>query len=122
MPLAAITTNARPATANAPTMNQRVLRRILSDSVVMVPGFPQLLDEQRSVNREHGEREAVRGPDELPTSDHHSVHASSPASAFTTADGSASSWRNRYAARRDRNMMNAIMTKRTPNAFTRSGR
>src|SRR5690242_55112 len=101
MPLAAMTTKAIPATANAPTMNQRVLRRILSDSViasvvavVMAPRIAQPLDQQRAVNRECGEREAVRGPDELPTSNDHSVHASSPASAPIVDDGgSASSWR-----------------------------
>jgi hypothetical protein len=43
MPLAAITAKAIPATANAPTMNQRVRRRILSDSFI----FACLLSDER---------------------------------------------------------------------------
>src|SRR5215212_5921387 len=81
MPLAAITAKAIPATTNAPSMNQRVFRRIFSDSFMSEPLlFAQPQPQPHSVDRESRRGQRVRGDDESPPSDDHSGHASSPAS------------------------------------------
>src|SRR5215210_845838 len=95
MPVAAMTPKARAATPNAPIMNRRVLRRIFSDSVllalrpmsaasVITARLPQTADQAEPIENERGGGEAVRGPDELPSSDDDSVHTSSPASDIWT--------------------------------------
>src|SRR5258705_13760982 len=90
MPLTAMTAKAIPATTSAPSMNQRVLRRIFSDSVmpsVMASVMAQLLlfaqpqPQPHAIDGKPDRGQRIRGDDESPPSDDHSSgHASSPAS------------------------------------------
>src|SRR2546430_2208807 len=121
MPPYAITRKAAMAAANAPAMKRRVLRRmalVAVGSVMVPPGrfSAQPRDDAGAVNDQHDRRHRVGGHDEVPTAGNHPAHIVSP-----NAGGGTSSYFNRIEATRARNMMKAVIKKRIPNAFIRSG-
>src|SRR6185436_5791368 len=120
MLVAAITAKAAPATASAPSMNQRILRRILSDSV-MALRLPQPREQHDAVDQESERGDRVRGDHVPPPSDDDSfAHASSPAS--PAMGGAAISCSSRRAATIVRSTTKPKLRQRTPNALRRSGR
>src|SRR5438270_7122700 len=121
MPPYAITRKAIAATANAPAMKRRVLRRMASLAVgsVMVPPSrfaAQPRDDAGAVDDQHDRGNRVGGHDEAPAAGDHSAHIVSP-----NAGGGTSSYFKRIEATRARNMMKAVIKNRIPNAFIRSG-
>src|SRR6185436_3958766 len=111
-PVAAMTANAIPATTNAPIMNQRVLFRCRSDSVMAAPVVGQCLSYKPDrVAEQTDARDRVGRDDVLPTADDDALH-----------QASASSCCSLRVARRVRSIRKAIITKKTPNALTRNGR
>src|SRR5258706_3914803 len=117
MPPRVMTRKAAAAAAKAPIMKRRVLRRMASVAVISVIGSPNLgaqpRDHGRTVDRQHERRQRVSGHDEVPSTGDHAVPP--------RAGGGASSCFNRNDATRARSMMKAVIRKRIPKAFIRSG-
>src|SRR5947209_6708449 len=83
------------------------------------------VDQSHSIDRQHGDGDAVGGDDEIPAAGNHaSVHTASPSCspiALVRIGGGAISVSRRSEAMRARSMMKPTITKRMPNAFARSG-
>src|ERR1043166_3974840 len=106
MPPAAITMKAIPATAKAAIMKSRVFFRMASLAVIRA--LPtKSADQTDPIDRQHGDRDAVRGDDEVPAAGHDSIHTASPSS----SGGGAISVSRRSEAMRARSMIKPTITK-----------